>query len=116
MSRDLHKFTVRAGLTAKDMSVELDGEPLNGVCGLSFSVRADKFMTINLVMMGEVFVEGEYRPREIAHIKREVLHPGYLRYRVRAAFKRLFVGADDAHVDGLTQHVLRDLEAQGDAA
>lgn len=113
---ELHKFKIHAALNSSDMYVEMDGERLQGVCGVSFDLKGGQVTTVNLSLMGEVFVDGEFRPNEIAQIKREVIHPGYLRHRVRRAFRNLFIGADDQHINALTENVLCGLEVQGDAA
>lgn len=116
MSEAPHKFLIKAPLTPYGASVEFDGEPLPGVTGISFALTGGEMTEVTLTLYGEVFVEGEFRPKELAQIKRQDLHPATLRYRIRDAFRKIFLGADESYIGGLTNNVMRDLEEDSHVA
>jgi hypothetical protein len=63
-----HEFKIRAGLCCHDSKIELDGVELTGVTRVSFELKANGLTTLNLDIMGQILVEGEFRESAILSI------------------------------------------------
>ncbi len=64
-----HTFKIKAGLSANDSTIELDGRRLSGVTRVSFELAANKLTIVKLEIMGEVLVEGEFRKSAILRME-----------------------------------------------
>lgn len=64
----VNQFKIRAALDPMASTVELNGEPLNGVVSVSFELAAKdrKATTVKLQIIGEVEVDGEFVEKPIA--------------------------------------------------
>jgi hypothetical protein len=69
-------FKIKAGLSARDSSVELDGREVPGVTRVSFELAADGVTTLRLDIMGEVLVEGQFRESAILQVAEAALPNG----------------------------------------
>lgn len=65
-----HTFRIKAGLTARDCQIEMDGKPISGVTRVAFELRGGGHQTtLKLEIVGEVLVEGELRDRDILMVE-----------------------------------------------
>jgi hypothetical protein len=71
-----HAFKIKAGLSADDSSIELDGKELTGVTRVSLELTAGGITTLRLDIMGQVLVEGEFRESAILQVAQAALPNG----------------------------------------
>ena len=64
-----HTFKIKAGIDARDSSIEIDGRPLEGVRRVVFELAAGELTTLKLEVMGEVVVDGEFRESAILSVE-----------------------------------------------
>lgn len=70
----MNNFRIVVGERLHDCTVEMNGLPLKGVCRISFDLNADQTATmLHLEIMGEIFVEGEFRDDAILQVRQP--HP-----------------------------------------
>jgi hypothetical protein len=65
----MHKFKIIAPINPGSASVEMDGRRLDGVIGVSFTLSAEGLTRMHLVIIGEIEVEGEFKPETILEVK-----------------------------------------------
>ena len=69
-----HQFVLRVPANPLEGSLTLDGLPLQGVVRAFFEWKANGPSVINLTIMGEVLIEGEFRESAILVV--DQAHPG----------------------------------------
>ena len=73
---DLHKFKVTVPVDIRGAKVTMDGQEIEGVVSIGFKAACEgggrgSTLIVTLDIMGEVEIEGEFRPDEILKIRRE---------------------------------------------
>lgn len=74
--RGLHKFKVTVPADIRGAKVEMDGVELEGVVSVEFKAAVAEdgrgsILVVGLKVIGEVEIEGEFKPDEILTIRRE---------------------------------------------
>lgn len=64
-----NRFKIEVGETSRDSKIELNGQPLQGVCRVSFDLTADSLTLLKLEIIGEVLVDGEFQDDAILLVK-----------------------------------------------
>lgn len=72
----LHKFKVTVPSDIRGAKVTMDGKEIEGVVSVEFKAAVESegrrsVFVVALNIMGEVEIEGEFRPDEILKIRRE---------------------------------------------
>lgn len=66
----MNTFKINAPLDAEKAYVELNGKRLEGVRSVSFNLGADRITTVELSVIGEVVVNGEFLEKDLVTISR----------------------------------------------
>ncbi|MER9814301.1 hypothetical protein [Mesorhizobium sp. M0129] len=64
-----NRFKIGVGETSRDCKIELNGQPLEGVCRVSFDLTANSPTMLKLEIIGEVLADGEFQDDAILIVK-----------------------------------------------
>jgi hypothetical protein len=70
----IHKLRIVLPGNTYSGSLELDGQPMQGVSRISMNLDANALVEVQLTLLAEVIIEGEITEQEIVHVER--MRPG----------------------------------------